>query len=218
MHTAVLRCVRRAVYAVLCTPCAVLGHDYPPPPWDRLHALVAARSRRADTVLFLDAAATARVQEAEQQEEEKRRRERAERAAREERERPLRRVARCIAERGYTMTRPQFGFQKNKGAFLPWLEGHSGSGTPPLGALHFPMMLYYPEASPYHDTIEDVCETDTIRAHLDAVCTLTPTAQPPPASFPTCSTAASNTLGGQLPGWCYGFGRRASGVSIRFKH
>lgn len=72
------------------------------------------------------------------------------------------------------MTRPQFGFQKNQGAFLPWLEGAdaakaAGAGVPAPGALHFPVMLYYPEASPYHDTIEDVCETDTIRDHLEAV-------------------------------------------------
>eukprot|EP00892_Ulva_mutabilis_P003530 jgi/Ulvmu1/1549/UM110_0012.1 len=112
--------------------------------------------------------------DAEREQEAQRRRELAQRAAQAERVRPLRRVARCITARGYAMTRPQFGFQKNTGAFLPWLEEGAAAGggaatVPPLGALHFPALLYYPEASPYHDTIEDVCETDTIGDHLDTM-------------------------------------------------
>lgn len=111
------------------------------------------------------------VQQAVREEEAARERERELQAAQRERERPFRCVARCITARGYAMTRPQFGFQKNKGAFLPWLEGAAADSeaVPPCGALHFPVMLFYPEASPYHDTIEDVCEADTIGDHLDAV-------------------------------------------------
>lgn len=112
------------------------------------------------------------MQRAVDEEEKARKRELELQAAQRERERPFRRVARCITARAYAMTRPQFGFQKNKGAFLPWLEGAAADSeaVPPLGALHFPVMLFYPEASPYHDTIEDVCEADTIGDHLDAVC------------------------------------------------
>lgn len=63
------------------------------------------------------------------------------------------------------MTRAQFGFQTNTRVLLPWLEqGQSGEDV-----LHFPLMLYYPEKLPYHDTVEDACELDTISAHLDMV-------------------------------------------------
>jgi hypothetical protein len=75
---------------------------------------------------------------------------------------PYRRTAAYLMAQGYRMTRPQFGFQKNSdGAAIP----HLGDD----GRLHFPVMLYYPEATPYHDTVEDACEDDVIGSHLDEV-------------------------------------------------
>lgn len=95
----------------------------------------------------------------------------AEQERKEERLRPLRKVANCITSRGYRMTRPQFGFQTNTRVLLPWVEVEEGGGK---DVMHFPLMLYYPEKLPYHDTVEDACELDTISAHLDMVRYLTP--------------------------------------------
>jgi hypothetical protein len=90
----------------------------------------------------------------------------AEKERKEERLRPLRKVAKCIKSRGYQMTRPQFGFQTNTRVLLPWVEAMESGGK---DVLHFPLMLFYPEKLPYHDTVEDACELDTISGHLDMV-------------------------------------------------
>lgn len=90
----------------------------------------------------------------------------AEQERKEERLKPLRHVAKCITSRAYRMTRPQFGFQTNTRVLLPWVEAGENGGRE---VMHFPLMLYYPEKLPYHDTVEDACELDTISAHLDMV-------------------------------------------------
>lgn len=90
----------------------------------------------------------------------------AEQERKEQRLKPLRKVANCITSRGYSMTRPQFGFQTNTRVLLPWIEAGEGGNK---DILHFPLMLYYPEKLPYHDTVEDACELDSIAAHLDMV-------------------------------------------------
>jgi hypothetical protein len=91
----------------------------------------------------------------------------AEQERKENRLRPLRTVAKCIASRGWRMTRPQFGFQTNTRVLLPWVEAGKTGGNV---VLHFPLMLFYPQKLPYHDTVEDACELDTIASHLDVVC------------------------------------------------
>jgi hypothetical protein len=89
-------------------------------------------------------------------------REAAAAGARERQLAPLRRVARALMERSIRVTRPQFGFQQTGDTALPWLTDD--------GVLHFPAMFFYPEATPYHDTIEDCSEHDVIADHLDQVC------------------------------------------------
>ena len=74
---------------------------------------------------------------------------------------PVRQVARAIFSHGFRVTRPQFGFQQTGDTALPWLDDS--------GMLHFAAMLFYPEVNPYHDTIQDCSENDTIGAHLDEV-------------------------------------------------
>ena len=91
-------------------------------------------------------------------EEEKRRKAAAD-AAEEKRIAPFRKVAKYIVSRGYRVTRPQFGLQATGDVATPRLDDQ--------GLLHFATLLFYPEAHPYHDTIEDCCETDAIADHLD---------------------------------------------------
>jgi hypothetical protein len=115
-----------------------------------------------------------------------------------ERVAPFQRIAEAIAARGYRMTRPQFSFQKNAGVLLPWLEPCGNGHT-----LHFPALLYYPEAMSmaYHDTIEDVCELDTIASHLDTVRCPTNSA-PMRSSLPSvhCARAGCRVLLNYEPG------------------
>jgi hypothetical protein len=82
-------------------------------------------------------------------------------AALERRLAPFRQVAALLRDRGYRCTRPQFGLQARRDVTLPRvLDGCR---------LHFSAAFFYPEAMPYHDTVEDCCENDPIDAHLDSV-------------------------------------------------
>ena len=98
------------------------------------------------------------VQECQEQAQQERESEAAASKARELRLAPLKRTATALAARGYRMTRPQFGFQQTGGTALPWLDDR--------GILHFPVLLFYPEATPYHDTIQDCTEHDCIGDHI----------------------------------------------------
>jgi hypothetical protein len=84
-----------------------------------------------------------------------------ERLAFEERVAPYRKIAAHIIARDFRVTRPQFGLDAMGETAKPWLGDD--------GLLHFPVMLFYPEAYPYHDVIQDCSEQDFISHHLDEV-------------------------------------------------
>jgi hypothetical protein len=85
-----------------------------------------------------------------------------ERLAYEERVAPFQKAAAYIMACGYRVTRPQFGLDAMGKTAKPWLDDD--------GLLHFPVMLFYPEAHPYHDVIQDCSEEHAISDHLNEVC------------------------------------------------
>lgn len=143
-------------------------------------------------------AAPADLQECLRGAEEEKQRNAAAEAAEEKRLAPYRKVAKHIVGRGYRVTRPQFGLQATGNLATPHLDGE--------GLLHFPMLLFYPEAHPYHDTIEDCCETDVIGDHLNEVrtlevCCFAPWLDPScPVGFPSLNQLVRHTVVAQVFG------------------
>lgn len=58
-------------------------------------------------------------------------------------------LASLILSRGWRVGRPQFSI----GMLKPSADDE--------GLLHWPVLLFYPEAAMQHDTVQDFCEADT---------------------------------------------------------
>ncbi|GAB4818948.1 hypothetical protein N2152v2_005994 [Parachlorella kessleri] len=79
-------------------------------------------------------------------------------AARQERLRgPAGQLAQALLSRGWRVGRPQFKIGDRR----PYLDTS--------GLVHWPALFFYPEASMSSDTLEDFCEKDTFRDHLDVM-------------------------------------------------
>ncbi|KAL6779418.1 CNS1 [Auxenochlorella protothecoides x Auxenochlorella symbiontica] len=70
---------------------------------------------------------------------------------------PARHLATAMLEKGWRVGRPQFSVGNRK----PSIDAD--------GAIHWPVIFFYPEASMQQDVIEDFSVTDTFRDHLDCM-------------------------------------------------
>lgn len=70
---------------------------------------------------------------------------------------PAMQLADALLSRGWRIGRPQFSI----GTCKPRVDEG--------GLAHWPVLLFYPQASMQHDTVEDFCEADAFRDHLDVM-------------------------------------------------
>ncbi|KAL4450020.1 hypothetical protein ABPG77_010689 [Micractinium sp. CCAP 211/92] len=68
---------------------------------------------------------------------------------------PARTLAECILSRGWRVGRPQFTIGDRR----PALDED--------GLVHWPVLFFYPEAGMQQDSVDDVCEEDRFKDHLD---------------------------------------------------
>ncbi|KAI7844146.1 hypothetical protein COHA_002281 [Chlorella ohadii] len=68
---------------------------------------------------------------------------------------PARQLAELVTERGYRVGRPQFTIGDRR----PAIDEE--------GLVTWPALFFYPEASMQHDAVDQFCEEDTFRDHLD---------------------------------------------------
>ncbi|KAI3438195.1 hypothetical protein D9Q98_000632 [Chlorella vulgaris] len=68
---------------------------------------------------------------------------------------PARSLAEAVLARGWQVGRPQFTI------------GDRRPAVDEEGLVHWPVLFFYPEASMQHDVVDDVCEEDMLRDHLD---------------------------------------------------
>lgn len=68
---------------------------------------------------------------------------------------PARQLASTVLARGWRVGRPQFTI------------GDRRPSVDEDGLVHWPALFFYPEAAMQHDVVDDVCEEDTFRDHLD---------------------------------------------------
>lgn len=68
---------------------------------------------------------------------------------------PALQLAQAILKRGWKVGRPQFRLGEQK----PYLDEK--------GLVHWPVLFFYPEAAMRQDIVQDFCEADSFRDHLD---------------------------------------------------